>query len=373
MTSSSSREMSNALRSTRGHRRLRFCTVRAFVLISALVASSSLGCDSSPGGDTTSVADVDPFEMNQRLGRGVNFGNALEAPNEGEWGVTLAALHFQRAQEAGFQSIRLPVKWSNHALAEAPFTINSGFMARVNWAVEQALSRDMNVVLNVHHYDEMASNPQAHRERWVALWRQIAERFKDHSENLIFELLNEPHGALNATLWNSMVADGLREIRKSNPNRNVVIGPVSWNSTTALPGLQIPDDDHVIVTVHFYEPFQFTHQGAGWVGGADAWLGTTWMGTDAQKTFVTNILQQAANWGQSNGRPIYVGEFGAFSRADIDSRARWTSYVAREAERLGMSWAYWEFMSGFGLYNIELDLWLNPLKEALLPTDTTMD
>ena len=354
---------------TRRQRNARHFLLRASLLAILLTAALSLSCDSDGSNGGTSIPAVDPFEMNQRLGRGVNFGNALEAPNEGEWGVTLDALHFQRAQEAGFETIRLPAKWSAHAGAEAPYTIQPRFMSRVAWAVNQSLSRGMNVVLNVHHYDEMESSPQAHRERWLSIWRQIAEHFQDHSENLVFELLNEPHGALTASMWNSFVADAVREIRKTNSTRNLVIGPVSWNSTGALPTLQLPHDEHVIVTVHFYEPFQFTHQGAEWVGGSDAWLGTTWTETNSQKAFITNTLQQAAAWGQANGRPIFVGEFGAYRRADIDSRVRWTSFVAREMERLGMSWAYWEFMSGFGIYSIEFDTWTSPLKDALIPGD----
>ena len=101
--------------------------------------------------------------------------------------------------------------------------------------------------------------------------------------------------------------------------------------------------------------------------GADAWLGAEWNGTDAEKAFVTEILERAADWGTDRGRPIFIGELGAYSAADMPSRARWTAHVAREAERLGMSWAYWEFMAGFGLYIPEQDAWREPLKDALLP------
>jgi len=146
-----------------------------------------------------------------------------------------------------------------------------------------------------------------------------------------------------------------------------IVGPTSWNSTNALPGLVLPDDPQLIVTVHFYEAFRFTHQGAEWVSGADAWLDTPWLGTDSDKAFLLDILATAAGWGDVHQRPIFVGEFGAYSRADIFSRVRWTDFVAREAERLGMSWAHWEFMSGFGLYNLQNDTWDELLKAALVP------
>jgi len=214
----------------------------------------------------------------------------------------------------------------------------------------------------------MGVNPEYHAERWESIWRQIARRYRNRSESLLFELMNEPNGALTAGLWNDLLKDGLAAVRESNPTRNVVVGPVSWNNTAALDDLDLPDDGQLIVTVHFYEPFAFTHQGAEWVGGSDAWLGTDWTGTDSEKSFVTGILAQASDWGQANGRPVFVGEFGAYSRADLLSRARWTGFVARECERLGMSWAYWEFMSGFGLYDPNNDTWVNELRYSLLPT-----
>src|SRR3712207_5003553 len=76
---------------------------------------------------------------NKRLGRGINLGNALEAPNEGEWGVTLKADYFKRIKEAGFDTVRLPVKWSAHAAAAPPYAIDERFAERVDWAVDQAL------------------------------------------------------------------------------------------------------------------------------------------------------------------------------------------------------------------------------------------
>lgn len=336
---------------------------RCLVLLALLSGCTGSGPVDTDPADT----GVDPFAMNQRLGRGVNFGNALEAPNEGDWGVTLEARHFQRAAEAGFETVRLPVRWSAHAAEDAPYAIDPALLERVDWAVDQALSNGLNVIVNVHHYDNLTADPTGHRDRWLAIWRQVARRYRDRPPNVLFEPLNEPHDRLGAALWNQYVRDALQVIRESNPTRTVVVGPVSWNNTNALPDLDLPDDSHLIVTVHFYEPFQFTHQGAGWVNGADAWLGTEWNGTDAEKAFVTEILERAADWGSDRGRPIFIGEFGAYSAADMPSRARWTAHVAREAERLGMSWAYWEFMAGFGLYIPEQDAWREPLKDALLP------
>lgn len=106
-----------------------------------------------------------PFfqQLQPAFGRGVNLSNALEAPREGDWGVTLEEKHFAEIKAAGFDSIRLPVRWSAHAEAAAPYRIDPRFFDRVDWAVRQALSRKLGVVLNLHHYSELDERPDEHR------------------------------------------------------------------------------------------------------------------------------------------------------------------------------------------------------------------
>ena len=311
---------------------------------------------------------ADPFDQNRRLGRGVNLGNALEAPSEGEWGVTLREEYFQLIADAGFDAVRIPVRWSAHAASAPPYTIDPSFFERVDWAVNQALSRGLLAVINVHHYEEIFQNPAQHRERFLALWEQIAGHYQDYPPDLLFEILNEPNTALTANVWNPLLADALRVVRRTNPDRNVVVSSTEWSGVQALGYLQLPDDDrHLIVTVHYYLPFQFTHQGAEWVSGSEPWLGTTWPGTPAQKQAVTDDFDRVAAWAEKNNRPVYLGEFGAYSKADIESRALWTDFIARQAEQRGFSWAYWEFCAGFGVYNPSTRQWNEPLLTALLP------
>ncbi|MFO0964439.1 MAG: glycoside hydrolase family 5 protein [Gemmataceae bacterium] len=301
------------------------------------------------------------------LGRGINLGNALEAPKEGDWGVRLKAEYFTAIKKAGFATVRLPVRWSAHAAKEAPYTIDGKFAERVDWAIDQALRNDLNIIVNVHHYDGMDSAPDEHLPRLEGLWRQIAERYKDRPARVFFELLNEPHAKLTEAKWNAAAPKLLAAVRATNPKRPVIIGPGQWNSIRALDKLELPKDDHLIVTVHFYDPFEFTHQGASWVKGSDKWKGRKWDGTDAEKAAITKQLEKAAGWAKAHDRPIFLGEFGAFQGADMKSRARWTAFVAREAERLGFSWGYWEFCSGFGAYDPKAEAWREPLKAALVP------
>jgi aryl-phospho-beta-D-glucosidase BglC (GH1 family) len=314
---------------------------------------------------------ADPFyqKMSPVLGRGVNLGNALDAPNEGEWGVRLEERYFDLIKEAGFDSVRIPVRWSNHAAKDAPHTLDPKFAARVDWAIDNTLERGLEAVVNMHHYEEIFQDPRGQKQRFLAIWRQIAERYKDKPDSLYFELLNEPHDKLTAELWNEMLVETIQVVRGANPTRKIVVGPGSWNAIGALESLELPKDDpHLIVTFHYYSPFQFTHQGASWVGGnAGKWLGTKWQGTRAEQEAVRRDLDTALAWAVKHKRQVYMGEFGAYSKADMDSRARWTKFVADEAIKRNISIAYWEFCAGFGVYDPDNNRWRDPLKEALLP------
>ncbi len=305
--------------------------------------------------------------INQRLGRGINLGNALEAPKEGDWGVVLQSEYFRLIKEAGFNSVRIPVRWSAHAKVDSPFTIDPSFMERVSWAVNQAFANGLLAVINIHHYDELFTDPPAHKQRFLALWRQIAERFQQYSQNLLFEILNEPHDQLTPALWNDYLAEALTVIRKTNPLRTVIIGTANWGGIDALDELVLPDDDRLILTIHYYKPFQFTHQGAEWVSGSDAWLGTKWLGAPPEIQAIQQDFDRVSKWAALHSIPVFMGEFGAYHKADFASRVRWTSTVARKAEKRNFSWAYWEFCAGFGIYDTKSRSWLNDLLRALIP------
>lgn len=314
----------------------------------------------------TALAD-DIQKANARLGVGVNFGNALDAPREGEWGVVLKEEFFELAKEAGFESIRLPVRWTMHAQAEVPYTIDPDFFERVDWAVDQATRRGLNIIIDGHHQTEFNKNPEGQLDRMEAIWRQVADRYRDCGQNVYFELHNEPHGRLDSVAWNAAIPKLLAAVRETNPDRPIIIGPVDYNGISALETLELPAGDcHLIVTVHFYDPFHFTHQGAEWIEGSPEWIGKEWEGTAEERALITARLEKAADWGHAKERPIFLGEFGAYSKADEASRVRWTRYVAEEAARLKMSTAYWEFCAGLGLYDAEKETWRDDLKAAVL-------
>jgi len=317
----------------------------------------------------TAVGEPNAFAVNKLIGRGVNIGAALESPVEGQWGVTIQEEYFDLIKSAGFNSIRLPVCWSAHAANESPYIIDPNFFKRIDWAVKNTLSRQMAIVVNTHHYRELYKDPNGHKERFVALWKQIAEHYKDYPDTLIFELLNEPEGNLKAADWNAMLKEALAVVRQSNPHRMVVIGPVNWNDIKQLNTLELPKDDRdIIVTAHYYLPFKFTHQGAPWAGEvSNSWLGTKWTGSEEEKRAIRKDFDDAAAWAKKNNRPIYIGEFGVYKKADMDSRVRWTKFVADEEINHGFSLAYWEFCFNFGLYDRDTKSWHKELLDAVIP------
>ena len=302
------------------------------------------------------------------LERGINLGNMLEAPNEGEWGLTVQEEYLDLIKEAGFDFVRLPVRWNTHAEPEWPYTIDPAFIARVDEVVNWGLERDLAIIVDFHHYEEMAWDPWSHKDRLIDIWKQVAEHYKDYPSKVLFELLNEPNEQLNASLWNQYLVEVLMVVRETNPRRDVLIGPVNWNSYEWISTLDVPLDEHLIVTFHYYLPFQFTHQGAEWAGEqAQKWLGRTWDATNSEKAEITSHFDLVEDWAQRRNVRILLGEFGAYSKADMASRVRWTDFVAREAERHGFAWAYWEFGSGFGVYDPDAKGWREELLKALIP------
>lgn len=300
------------------------------------------------------------------LRRGINLGNMLEAPNEGDWGLSVQEEYLDLIKEAGFNFVRLPVRWSSHAEADPPFTIDHVFIARVDKVIGWALDRKLAIIIDFHHYEEMATDPWGHKDRFMGIWRQLAEHYKDYPPSVLFELLNEPTGELDAALWNEYFVEALAVVRETNPTRDVIVGPTLWNAYNMVSSLDTPNDQRLIVTFHYYLPFQFTHQGAEWVEGSEPWLGTTWNATDPQKVEISSHFDSVAEWAESHGLRVLLGEFGVYSKADMDSRVRWTEFVRSEAARHGFAWAYWEFGSGFGVYDPEANVWREELLKALI-------
>lgn len=330
--------------------------------------------DPGAGRQSCTSVTAETCSLAHSLGRGVNLGNMLEAPREGDWGVKATPQMIDLAAQ-NFRTVRVPVRWSNHAARTADAKIDEAFARRVDEVIDRLLQRGVYVIVNVHHYNQLSGDdlhnhefrvdPAVVETRFYNLWRQIAARYKDRPNRLIFELLNEPHSKLDGEPWNRMAAQALSIVRETNPDRPVMIGPGSWNNVNELKRLRLPDDRNLIVAVHTYEPYNFTHQGIEWrkpplpagIPCCDA----------KQKREMTETMAKARRWNRDNGVPLHLGEFGAHSKGDMAARATWARYMRDEAERYGIGWTWWEFGSDFsGVWSAETGTWVEPIRRALL-------
>ncbi len=310
---------------------------------------------------------MDAFAQNERLGRGVDiigYDPGWSAPGQRR----MQDEHFRLIEEAGFSHVRISLHPFRHmADAGEAYQLEAGWFAMLDWALEQALANDLMVILDCHEYDAMARDPEGLKPKWLAFWRQMAPRYAGAPDAVLFELLNEPYRDLTPELWNAFLAEALALVRESNPNRTIVIGPGEWNAIEKLDELVLPERDrNILVTVHYYEPSTFTFQGASFEGREDD-VGYEWHATESERRAIEGDFLTAQRWAMQNERPILLGEFGVYEAADMDSRVRWTSFVARLAESHGWSWSYWQFDSDFVVYDIDAGKWIEPIRDALIP------
>jgi endoglucanase len=254
------------------------------------------------------------------------------------------------------------------------------------------------VLINIHHFDAFTSDPAKQKNKFYAIWRQIAEHYAGASPGLAFELLNEPKDKATTVVMNPIYAQAITEIRKTNPTRTIFVGPGRWNSIDELTQLILPNDDsNLVVTVHNYEPHYFTHQGASWAKPQNDTTNIVFPGPPATPlepalTVVTNQavtnwirdyntlppaqnpssrrafagkLRLARQWGEYYGRPIHVGEFGCYTTADAGSRSRYYSEFRQVCEQNGIGWAIWDWKAGFKYWDLATQQPVPGMREAL--------
>ena len=297
--------------------------------------------------------------------RGVNLGNIMEAPDEGEWGVWFDDDYIPMIKQKGFDFIRLPVSWSTRLTLDGT-AVQKLFVERIAHIIDLSIKNELGVVVNIHHFNEMNSDPAGHADELYMIWKTISERFMDYPSSVIFEILNEPNTQLDTKTYNQYQNECINIIRKTNPTREIVISGGSWGGYNDLMDLEIIDDPNLVLSFHYYDPFNFTHQGASWTGGdMDQHLGTKWAGTETDKALMESTFRKVKEWAEAAGMPVLMGEFGALDTADMESRAKWTAHMRELAEKYGFAWSYWEFCAGFGIYNPNDEYFYDELVNAL--------
>jgi endoglucanase len=280
----------------------------------------------------------------------------------------------------GFDHVRVPVRWNDYTGPAPDFTLSQGIFERADFVATNALAAGLAVIINIHGFDDFTKDPDGQTDKFLAIWRQIAAHYATFTNRLAFELLNEPNGAATTAKINPIFARAIAEIRTTNRQRTIFVGPSQWNQISELKNLVLPaNDDNLIVTVHCYDPFYFTHQGATWAGPDTRTKGIQFPGPPAQplvpdpalklNSWVVdwihryNTLPTAQNpsspsafagklklareWSDYYGRPIHVGEFGCFTTADPASRARFYAAFRRACDENRIGWAIWDWSAGF--------------------------
>lgn len=299
-----------------------------------------------------------------------NIGNALEAPQEGQWGHYAEQRYFQAIGETTLDTVRIPVRWSAYTTDEAPYTIDPEWMARVDQVIGWALDEDLKVILNIHHFDELYENPEEEHDKFIALWEQIAGHYQDYPDTLYFELLNEARAPLTGEKLDTLLAEGLATIRKTNPDRIVIIGADPWNSIRSLPAIPAtPGDENIVHTFHYYDPHHFTHQKATWAG-RPADEDVDW-GSEEERAQVIADAELAAAHMAETGYPLFLGEYGVNGDAELERRQRWTAFVTSTMQEKGISTCNWAFTATFPVWNRQTGEWLPGMKEALGVEDRT--
>ena len=343
--------------------------------------------------------------MVEDMGRGINLGNVLSAPAEGDWAVAVTEQYFIDVKNAGFKNVRIPVDFfgtrtsgningtstasysaSSGTSAQytgETFTIDASYLTRVEEVIDWSLNQGLVTILDFHgshlksdfvktydssesaYTDPTSARRAADYAKFKAIWTILADTFKDKDYNLVFEIINEPYFSMSKAEMDTLNSELLAIVRVggNNPDRNIIVtggGQTSYNAITQLdPTLFDSSPNRLIGTFHYYNPWSFTSS------SSDSHDTETW-GTNAAKSTVDSEFATVTSWAPTNSVPVFLGEFGAdntggynYSTGDLNaisdnstgfadggpdntSKLAYLEYVADKAIELGFSFAVWD-------------------------------
>lgn len=375
----------------------------AAVLVGTVVAGSFTAPFSVQAAkkDTTSFEDLNQSQIVEAMGPGWNLGNQLESvtdnvPEETNWGnPVITEKLIQSVKAAGFKSIRIPVSYFAKIDDDKDYTIDSKWLDRVQEVVDYCIKNDLYAVINIHGdgYNTIdgswllcnGKNQTEIKKKYKKVWKQIAERFKNYDEHLLFESMNEefddsysePNKEYyqNINDYNQIFVDTVRKTGDNNTKRWLIIP--GWNTnidyTTGDYGFKLPTDQYrdksidkeeqrIMISVHYYSPWDFC-------GGENCVI-TQWgneaddpskTSTTCDETYMKNQLNLMKTTFADKGYPVFIGEYGSIDKTSYDSENEYyRAYFARKLCQLsrknGCIPMYWDNgyngVHGFGLFDL---------------------
>ena len=374
----------------------------AAVLVGTVVAGSFTAPFSVQAAkkDTTSFEDLNQSQIVEAMGPGWNLGNQLESvtdnvPEETNWGnPVITEKLIQSVKAAGFKSIRIPVSYFAKIDDDKDYTIDSKWLDRVQEVVDYCIKNDLYAVINIHGYGYNTidgswllcngKNQTEIKKKYKKVWKQIAERFKNYDEHLLFESMNEEFDGSysepnkeyyqNINDYNQIFVDTVRKTGDNNTKRWLIIP--GWNTnidyTTGDYGFKLPTDQYrdksidkeeqrIMISVHYYSPWDFC-------GGENCVI-TQWgneaddpskTSTTCDETYMKNQLNLMKTTFADKGYPVFIGEYGSIDKTSYDSENEYyRAYFARKLCQLsrknGCIPMYWDNgyngVHGFGLFD----------------------
>ena len=324
------------------------------------------------------IPDNEALSFIRDLEIGWNLGNTFDASEctwlsdemayETAWcnAKTTEGL-IKELKNAGFKTIRIPVSWHNHI--DENYNISKAWMDRVEGVVGWALAEDMYVIINIHHdnteqyeYPSYAKLDQS-KAYVTKIWSQIADRFADYDEHLIFETMNEPRQVGTNNEWwidvnsdlgkecmdcinqlNQAIVDTIRSNGKGYNTSRYIMAPGYCASPDYViaDDFKLPEDtkataeNRIIVSVHAYTPYNFAlNQGDG---STDVFAIKGKKGTEDIDYFMKNLYEKFV----SQGIPVLIGEFGALDKDNTESRMQFAAYYTYTARHYGMTALFWD-------------------------------
>lgn len=280
----------------------------------------------------------------------------------------------QLLKQLGFKTIRLPVAFRYFEKNNIP---QQQVLARIDKAWALCRQYGFKLIIDYHYGDLADSNYTSATKNIINTWTVVAKKYLHTDENqLFYEIYNEPP-PINPQVWKDAAYNIVTAIRKIDTRRTLLVGASNYNSIYELSRFVRLADENIIYTFHFYEPFLFTHQGAGWVGDQMATTGVPFPYTvekfpvmnakakgtpgeanynkyrlDGNEGSIKDKLQIVKNWGNKYAVPVICGEYGSYNKyADEQSRCNYVNAVRRSLKLLNIPGILWDYNTTFSLFN----------------------